>query len=103
MNRRLGFAIVFFPILAAPSINAQDVQPPAPLGRLVDTRGYRLPLWCMGQEKGAPSAGFLPGSGDFSFTWGLVLPDVGRFTRACSYDKAFEAWSDPGTLPRTMN
>jgi hypothetical protein len=42
-----------------------------------------------------------PGDGDFSFTWGLVLPEVARFTRACSYDKAFEAWSNPGPLPRT--
>jgi pimeloyl-ACP methyl ester carboxylesterase len=93
---------VFFPILAAFPIIAQDVQPPAPLGSLVDIGGYRLHLWCMGQEKGTAPVVFLPGSGDFSFTWGLVLPEVARFTRACSYDKAFEAWSDPGPLPRTM-
>jgi hypothetical protein len=101
-RRRLGFAIAFFPILAALPIIAQDVQPPAPLGRLVDIGGYRLHLWCRGQEQGTPPVVFLPGSGDFSFTWGLVLPEVAHFTRACSYDKAFEAWSDPGPLPRTM-
>lgn len=100
MNRRLGFAVVLFPALALPII-AQDVQPPAPLGSLVDIGGYRLHLWCMGEEKAAPSVVFLPGDGDFSFTWGLVLPEVARFTRACSYDKVFEAWSDPGPLPRT--
>jgi len=100
MNRRLGFAVVLFPALAFPII-AQDVQPPAPIGSLVDIGGYRLHLWCMGEEKAAPSVVFLPGDGDFSFTWGLVLPEVAHFTRACSYDKAFEAWSDRGPLPRT--
>ena len=99
MNRCLGFAVVLFPAL---SFIAQGVQPPAPLGSLVDIGGYRLHLWCMGQEKDAPSVVLLPGAGDFSFTWGLVLPEVARFTRACSYDKAFEAWSDPGPLPRTL-
>jgi len=102
MNRRLGFAVLFFPVLAALPIVAQDAQPPAPLGSLVDIGGYRLHLWCMGQETHAPSVVFLPGAGDFSFTWGLVLPEVARFTRACSYDKAFEAWSEPGPLPRTL-
>jgi pimeloyl-ACP methyl ester carboxylesterase len=81
---------------------AQEAQPPPPLGRLVDIGGYRLHIWCMGGENDKPPVVFLPGSGDFSFTWGLVLPETARFTRACAYDKAFEAWSDPGPLPRTM-
>jgi pimeloyl-ACP methyl ester carboxylesterase len=81
---------------------AQDAQPPGPLGRLVDIGGYRLHIWCLGEDHGKPPVVFLAGSGDFSFTWGLVLPEASRFTRACSYDKAFEAWSDPGPLPRTM-
>jgi pimeloyl-ACP methyl ester carboxylesterase len=44
----------------------------------------------------------IPGSGDFSFDWSLVQPDVARFTRVCSYDLAGFAWSDPGPTPRTM-
>ena len=68
----------------------------------MDIGGYRLHIWCLGREDGRPPVVFLPGSGDFSFTWGLVLPEVARFTRACAYDKAFEAWSDPGPLPRTL-
>jgi pimeloyl-ACP methyl ester carboxylesterase len=42
------------------------------------------------------------GGGDFSFDWELVQAKVAAFTRVCSYDRAGEAWSDPGPMPRTM-
>ncbi len=76
--------------------------PPAPPGKLVDVGGHKLHIWCMGQEDKTPAVVCLAGAGDFSVTWGLVLPEVAKFTRACAYDKAFWAWSDPGPLPRTM-
>jgi pimeloyl-ACP methyl ester carboxylesterase len=56
----------------------------------------------MGREGETPAVVCLAGSGDFSFTWGLVMPEVAKFTRICAYDKAYWAWSDPGPLPRTM-
>ena len=34
-------------------------------------------------------------SGGFSFDWGLVQPEVAKFTRICTYDAAGMAWSDP--------
>src|SRR5262249_33498570 len=34
--------------------------------------------------------------------WALVQPEVARFARACAYDRAGDAWSDPGPVPRTM-
>ena len=46
---------------------------------------------------------FENGSADFSFIWDLVQPNVAKFTRACSYDRAGSAWSDPGPLPRSFN
>jgi pimeloyl-ACP methyl ester carboxylesterase len=100
--RDLTHFLVWIAVCLTLPVFAQDAPPPRPLGRLVDIGGYRLHIWCMGEENGTPAVVFLPGSGDFSFTWGLVLPEVARFTRACAYDKAFEAWSDPGPLPRTM-
>jgi len=42
------------------------------------------------------------GAGDFSFDWALVQPQVARFARVCSYDRAGYAWSDPGPTPRSM-
>src|SRR5262245_17889926 len=68
----------------------------------MDIGGYRLHIWCMGNENEGPAVVLIPGSGDFSFTWGLVQPAVARFTHVCSYDKAYQAWSDPGPTLRTM-
>src|SRR5262245_54229769 len=82
------------------AVHAEEAPPP--IGKLVDVGGYRLHIWCMGEESEVPAVVCLAGAGDFSFTWGLVLPRVAKFTRACAYDKAYCAWSDPGPTPRTM-
>src|SRR5262249_34215058 len=37
-----------------------------------------------------------------SVIWSLVQPEVAKLTRACSYDRAGYAWSDPGNRPRTF-
>ena len=46
---------------------------------------------------------FESGAGAFSLIWSLVQPQVSRFTRACSYNRAGYAWSDPGAVPRTFS
>jgi pimeloyl-ACP methyl ester carboxylesterase len=71
---------------------------PAP-GHLVDIGGYRLHLWCSGD--GAPAVILDTGLGGTSAAWGFVQPDVARFTRVCSYDRAGLGYSDPGPSPRT--
>ena len=84
-------------IAAQPSINEGG---PAPPGKLVDIGGRRLHINCTG--KGEPTVVMEAGAGDFSFDWGLAQPQVARFARVCSYDRAGYAWSDPGPMPRTM-
>jgi len=74
--------------------------PDAP-GRLVDIGGQRIHLDCTGT--GSPTVVFENGAGDFSMVWSLVQPGVSAFTRACSYDRAGYAWSDPGKTPRTYD
>src|ERR1700682_2876551 len=64
----------------------------APPGRLIDAGGYRVHLNCMGQ--GSPTV-MIVGAG-FSFDWGLVQPEVAKFTKVCTYDVSGTAWSDPG-------
>ena len=32
----------------------------------------------------------------YSFDWGLVQPEVAKFTQVCSYDSSGTVWSDPG-------
>jgi pimeloyl-ACP methyl ester carboxylesterase len=70
-----------------------------PPGHLVDIGGYRLHLWCTGD--GAPAVILDTGLGGSSAGWGYVQPEVARFTRVCSYDRAGMGYSDPGPSPRT--
>jgi pimeloyl-ACP methyl ester carboxylesterase len=65
---------------------------PPPLGKLVDVGGYRVHLYCTGN--GSPTV-VITGAG-YSFDWGLVQPEVAKFTRVCTYDHSGVAWSDPG-------
>src|SRR5262249_55756925 len=42
------------------------------------------------------------GDGDWSPVWALVQPQVAKWTRACSYDRAGYGWSGPAPRPRTV-
>jgi len=69
-----------------------DQNPPPPLGKLVDVGGYRVHLYCTGT--GSPTV-VIVGAG-YSFDWGLVQPEVAKFTQVCSYDHSGIAWSEDG-------
>jgi pimeloyl-ACP methyl ester carboxylesterase len=68
-------------------------------GQLVEADGTHLNLYCMGS--GAPAVVFDSGWEDWAPVWTIVQPQVAKFTRACSYDRAGAGFSDPGPLPRT--
>jgi len=72
----------------------------APPGRVVDVEGQRLHLLCAGS--GSPTVVFESGIAASSLSWTRVLPGVATFTRACAYDRAGLAWSDPPRSPRTL-
>jgi pimeloyl-ACP methyl ester carboxylesterase len=76
--------------LAQKTDTAQNA--PAPLGKLVDVGGYRVHLYCTGA--GSPTV-VIVGAG-FSFNWGLVQPEVAKFTQVCSYDHSGIGWSESG-------
>lgn len=67
-------------------------------GQMVDVGGFRLHLHCTGA--GTPTVVFENGLASNFLTWAAVQPDVARFTRACSYDRAGIGWSEPGPSPR---
>lgn len=73
---------------------------PPPPGSLIDIGGYKLHLLSSGE--GSPTVILEAGLGAFSVNWGLVQPQVARFARVCSYDRASYAWSDPGPEPRGL-
>ena len=68
-------------------------------GQLVAVDGSRLNLYCMGS--GSPAVVFDSGWEDWAPSWSIVQPQISRWTRACSYDRAGAGFSDPGAMPRT--
>jgi pimeloyl-ACP methyl ester carboxylesterase len=68
-------------------------------GRLVDVGGYRLKINCTG--RGSPTVVLEAGLSDVSVEWKHVQPEIARFSRVCSYDRAGYGGTDPGPMPRT--
>jgi hypothetical protein len=68
-------------------------------GRLVDVGGYRLKINCTGE--GGPTVVLEAGLSDVSVEWKHVQPEIARFSRVCSYDRAGYGGSDAGPMPRT--
>ncbi len=84
------FGIELFLLFACFGAAAEGPAPPPLLGTLVDAGGYRVHLYCTGV--GNPTVIVV---GGFSFDWGLVQPEVAKFTRICTWDPSGTAWSDP--------
>ncbi|HKW64472.1 MAG TPA: alpha/beta hydrolase [Candidatus Acidoferrum sp.] len=63
--------------------------------------GVSLNLNCVGQ--GAPTVILDSGLGVPAAGWDLVMPDVAKFARVCSYDRAGYGWSSAGPMPRTSD
>ena len=77
---------------------ARDAKLYQPPGRLIDVGGYRLHLNCMGE--GGPTVVLDYGLEGSYFDWNRVQPEIARFTRVCSYDRAGYGWSDSSSRPR---
>lgn len=75
---------------------AEQFRPP---GKLVDLGGYRLHLYCTGE--GGPTVILEHGHRATYLDWYRVQPELARFTRVCSYDRAGFGWSDPSPHDRT--
>ena len=91
---------VIFLLAGSTAPRAQDATTSPPLppsSRLVDLGGWRLHLNCLGEARiSQPTVILEAGAGDFSVDWNLVQPNVARFARVCSYDRAGSGWSDLG-------
>ena len=70
-----------------------------PPGRLVPFNKRRMHIHVIGE--GAPTVVFESGMGASCLSWTQIQPEVARFTRAVSYDRAGHGWSDPAREPRT--
>ncbi len=97
--------LVFFLLLAACSFIYENIaetrdtlQNPMP-GRLVHVAGSTMHINCAGQ--GTPTVILESGLGDSFISWRKVQPQIAKFTRVCSYDRAGLGYSDSSSRPRT--
>ena len=68
-------------------------------GKLVDVGGYKMHIDCAGE--GSPTVVLDSGLGDTYVSWRKVQPQIAKFTRVCSYDRAGIGYSDSSSQPRT--
>jgi pimeloyl-ACP methyl ester carboxylesterase len=68
-------------------------------GQLVDVGGYKMHIYCTGQ--GSPTVILDAGMGDSFISWHKVQPEITKFTRVCSYDRAGIGYSDSSPGPST--
>ena len=70
-----------------------------PPGRMVDLGSHQIHLNCVGS--GSPTVVFEADLDQYgSLSWTPVQAEIGKVTRACSYDRAGIMWSEPGPRPR---
>ncbi len=77
----------------------QDLRRFPPSGKMLRVEGCRLHSVVQGE--GGPAVVFDSPVGASSLGWALVQPQVARFTKTLSYDRAGYGWSDPGPRPRS--
>ena len=70
-----------------------------PPGRLIPFDKRRMHIQVIGE--GTPTVVFESGMGASCLSWTQVQGEVAQFSRAVSYDRAGQGWSDPTSEPRT--
>ena len=80
--------------LAVPAVLQHRYPPP---GAIYKVNGYAMHLYCTGA--GAPTVIVEAGLGDDFIGWQKVQPEVAKFTRICTYDRAGLGWSDDRPEP----
>jgi pimeloyl-ACP methyl ester carboxylesterase len=74
---------------------------PAP-GRMVDVGGYRMHVNCQGASvAGSPTVVMEAAHSEPGLSWAGIQPEVAKFARVCTYDRAGLGWSERSPKPRT--
>src|SRR5918995_3116652 len=79
--------------IAQEAASTEAPATPGPSGNRVDIGDGTLSVSCAGT--GSPTVVLEAGGGNAADTWASVQPEVARFTRVCSYDRAGLGQSDP--------
>ncbi len=68
-------------------------------GKFFEVNGSRMHIHCTGE--GSPTVILESGLGDTYVSWRKVQPQIAKFARVCSYDRAGIGYSDASSQPRT--
>ncbi len=68
-------------------------------GKMVDVNGLKMHIDCLGDS--SPTVILDSGLGDSYVSWGKVQPEIAKFVRVCSYDRAGLGYSDSSSRART--
>jgi pimeloyl-ACP methyl ester carboxylesterase len=80
----------------ATALDKHNYPPP---GKLVNINGHQLHIQSVGT--GSPTVILEAGLCAMSSVWGWIQPEVAKFTRVISYDRAGLGWSEPDNAPFT--
>jgi pimeloyl-ACP methyl ester carboxylesterase len=104
--RHIVFGLLVFGFLLAVAgmiyeniFEARDRRFNPASGSRFDVGGFKMHIDCAGE--GSPAVILDSGLGDTYFSWRKVQPQVAKFTRVCSYDRAGLGYSDASSQPRT--
>lgn len=83
-------------------INQFEKQYPH-VGQMIDVGGYKLHYYAEGENKGLPTILLESGSGTPSSysDWRYILPELTKYTRVISYDRAGYGWSEAANNVRS--
>lgn len=100
----VGFGVAVFVSTAAGFLyenicEARDRRFNPMHGKLVSVGPTRMHIDCVGE--GTPTVILDSGLGDSYISWRKVQPEIAKFVRVCSYDRAGLGYSDSVSQPRT--
>ena len=95
----LVLALTVLGTIFPPGVGGYSLPGDSAPGELVDADGHKLHLYCTGES--SPTVILENGLGGTTHDWRKVQPEISRFTRVCSYDRAGMGWSEVGPMPRT--
>lgn len=70
-------------------------------GLRIAVNGVEMHIDCQGDASPSPTVILESGLGDTFLSWRKVQPEIAKFARVCSYDRAGLAYSDSSPRPRT--
>ncbi len=92
-------ALAFAGMIYQNIFEARDLRFNPMPGKRFDVGGYKMHIDCAGE--GSPTVILDSGLGDSYVSWRKVQPQIAKFTRVCSYDRAGLGFSDSSFQPRT--